>query len=70
VARELPALTSNSAYIGCAQTMAEYVKLKKKPSEKQARILVKALLLLQHSGRCQSVLALIPDKSWEALRSI
>lgn len=60
----------NSTYSGVAKTMADYSAKKRKPSNKQARILAKGLLLLRRERRCLDVLNKIPESSWLLLEQI
>jgi len=70
IARELNQLTENSAYIGCVETMAGYVEIRKKPSERQARIIAKSLLFVRKENRCPEIMLKIPNASWSLLEQI
>lgn len=70
IAKALKQLSNNAAYEGCATTMAGYTKISKKPSEKQARILAKSLLLVRQHGKSSEVLSKISDDSWAVLQQI
>lgn len=58
---------ASPTYQGVAETMAKYSDIKKKPSDKQTRILAKGLLKLKVEGGCGSVLARILAKDWQVL---
>ena len=70
ISHALAAHHTNAAYSGCAEKMGEYVKRRQKPSDKQARILAKGLLLLRSKGKCTDILSQIPDSSWTLLQQI
>jgi hypothetical protein len=70
ISEALTKLTDNAAYHGCAKTMASYVTSRKKPSDKQARILAKGLLLLKAKGKCTQLLAQIDGNYWKLLAEI
>jgi len=70
IAKALKQLSNNTVYEGCAATMAGYTKISKKPSEKQARILAKSLILVRQKGKCSGVISKIPPDSWKVLQEI
>ena len=70
VAKAVGIVSANTAYEGCATTMANYSTISKKPSPKQARILAKSLLLLKRKGECATILGKISASSWEVLQQI
>jgi hypothetical protein len=70
ISRALERLTKNQAYIGCATTMAQYTRIQKKPTEKQARVLAKGLMLVRKNGLCASVLTKLPVESWATLEQL
>jgi hypothetical protein len=70
ISQALETLTSNQAYIGCAATMAEYSRIQKKPTEKQAKVLAKGLLLVRRNGLCRTALEKIPSQSWTTLEQL
>lgn len=70
VARALEDQTKNAVYPGVAKTMARYVPIRKKPSEKQARILAKGLIVLRKAGRCGGQLGKLSDKHWGLLAGV
>jgi hypothetical protein len=61
---------TNPTYSGCAKSMGENVARRRKPSDKQARILAKGLLLLRSKRKCTDILDEIPDSSWTLLQQI
>jgi hypothetical protein len=69
IASEIEKVNKNAAYKGCADTMAKYVKLRKKPSPKQARILARTLLRLRKSKRC-AFLEKLDKKAWHTFEAI
>ena len=70
VSAALATHSKNSTYSGCAKTMGDYVVKHKKPSDKQAKILAKGLLLLKRERRCLDILGKIPEPSWLLLEQI
>jgi hypothetical protein len=70
IAKALEQLSNNATYKGCAVTMAGNTKISKKPTEKQARILAKSLLLVRLNRKCSGVLSKISDGSWTILEQI
>ncbi len=70
IAKVLKQLSNNTAYTGCSSTMASYTKISKKPSEKQAKILAKSLLLVRLKGKCLGIISKISDESWAILQQI
>jgi hypothetical protein len=63
-------LKASPTYSGCAETMGGYVEKRKKPTDKQARMLAKGLLLLKEKGASTSTLSKIPVESWALLEQI
>ena len=68
IARALEEKTNNSVYPGVAKTMAKYAPIHKKPSEKQARILAKGLILLKDAGIEGCGLAKMMNTEWTILK--
>lgn len=61
--------TNNPAYPGVAATMARYAPIRKKPSDRQARLLAKGLIKLKNAGVDGCGLGKLTDKDWALLAS-
>jgi hypothetical protein len=70
ISLSLSAHCTNPTYSGCAKSMGENVARRRKPSDRQARILAKGLRLLRSKGKCTDILAKIPETSWTLLQQI
>jgi hypothetical protein len=70
ISRALKQITPNAAYFGCAETMGKNVGRRKKPTDKQARILAKAFVLLKSRGKCIDLLSKLPNTSWPLVEQI
>ena len=70
ISSELEDLTKNPAYPGVAGTMAKYAPIRKKPSDKQARILAKGLIRLKDAGIGGCGLGKLTDKDWALLTGV
>ena len=60
----------NATYPGVAATMAKYASIRKKPSEKQARILAKGLIFLKGLGVAGCGLEKLSDADWPLLAAL
>lgn len=63
-------IKNNPSYPGVAATMAKYAPIRKKPSDKQARLLAKGLLKLKAAGVDGCGLDKLTDKDWVVLESV
>jgi hypothetical protein len=61
---------NNPVYHGVALTMAKNTEMRKKPSDKQARILAKSLLKLRGLGLMPSILVRILPEQWQILEQL
>src|SRR5262249_18066050 len=62
--------TKNPTYPGVAATMAKYAPIRKKPSDKQARILAKGLIRLKDAGNGGCGLDKLTDQDWALLTGV
>jgi hypothetical protein len=62
--------TQNPAYPGVAATMAKYALIRKKPSDKQARILAKGLIRLKDAGIRGCGLGKLMEADWALLKGV
>ncbi len=67
IAKALEDQTKNPAYPGVAATMAKYAPIRKKPTDKQARILAKGLIRIREAGIGGCGLGKLTDEDWALL---
>jgi hypothetical protein len=70
ISLSLSAHHTNATYSACAKSMGENIERRRKPSDRQARILAKGLLLLRSKHKCTDILMKIPETSWPLLQKI
>lgn len=70
IAKAVEECVNNPVYHGVALTMAKNTEMRKKPSDKQARIIAKGLLKLRDQGLLPSILARIVPEQWRVLEQL
>jgi hypothetical protein len=70
ISKAIGELINNPVYPGVALTMAKNTVIRKKPSDKQARILAKGLLKLREQDLVQAILKKILPDDWQVLEQL